>query len=108
MGEQEGGSAKLGLAGQTYGSPLSSFLHKAKNSHLNSLISYSVQQYDLKFIRDLSLSKGPSWSFPGGSVTKIPAPSAVNLGSIPGQRTRSHRPQLRSGATKLKKKRSFL
>ena len=37
-------------------------------------------------------------------MAKIPAPSAVNLGSIPGQRTRSHRPQLRSGATKFKKK----
>ena len=35
---------------------------------------------------------------------RLCAPNAGGLGSIPGQGTRSHKLQLRSGATQLKKK----
>ena len=35
------------------------------------------------------------WDFPGGPVARTPAPNAGGLGSIPGQGTGSHMPQLR-------------
>ena len=31
-----------------------------------------------------------TWDFPGGEVVKNPPPNAGDLGSIPGQGTRSH------------------
>ena len=40
--------------------------------------------------------------FPGGLVVRLSAPTAGGLGSIPGQGTRSHMPQLRVYTQKLK------
>ena len=39
--------------------------------------------------------KVPSWDFPGSPVAKTPFPSAVGLGLIPGQGTRSHMLQIK-------------
>ena len=44
--------------------------------------------------------EGMKWDFPGDAVTKIHAPSARGWGSITGQRTRSHRLQLRPSTAK--------
>ena len=38
--------------------------------------------------------------FPGGPVAKCPPSHTGGLGSIPGQKTRSHRSQLRPGEVK--------
>lgn len=57
MGEQEGGSAKLGLAGQTYGSPLSSFLHKAKNSHVVACPRNLPETWDMTILSCLIFLK---------------------------------------------------
>ena len=40
------------------------------------------------------------WGLPGGPVAKTCAPKAGSRGSILGQRTRSHMPQLRTRAAK--------
>ena len=48
----------------------------------------------------LYVFKYVSWNFPGGPVAKTLTPNAGGQGSIPGQRTRSHMPQLRPSAAK--------
>ena len=44
------------------------------------------------------------WDFPGGPNMHFCACNAGHSGSIPGQETRSHMPQLRPSVAKLKKK----
>ena len=44
------------------------------------------------------------WDFPGGQWLRLRTPEAGGLGSIPGQETRSHMPQLK----KKKKKNSIV
>ena len=59
----------------------------------------------------LSSKDGEGWDFSGGPVAKTPC-SSWSKGSIPGQATRSHMPQLRAGTAKeidkqiLKKKKT--
>ena len=49
-------------------------------------------------------SKDYGWDFPGGPWLRLCAPKAGALGSIPGERTRSHMLKLRPSATKEKNK----
>ena len=46
----------------------------------------------------------PSWDLPGGPEAKTACSLCRGLGSIPGQGTRCHMPQLRHGRAKFKKK----
>ena len=48
-------------------------------------------------------SKIQATGLPSGLVAKTLTPSAGGLGSIPGQRTRSHIPQLRPSTAKINK-----
>ena len=48
------------------------------------------------------LKRHSFWHFPRGPVVRLSAPTAGGLGSIPGQGTRSHMPQLRVYMQKLK------
>ena len=66
-------------------------MHRAGQGEVLSWTTLIGALYVFKYV---------SWNFPGGPVAKTLTPNAGGQGSIPGQRTRSHMPQLRPSMAK--------